>query len=128
MSSFDSSSEEEGILKKALDVELPEDFDPSKAPTTGNKLKHSFVYLPFNWVLLGEEYLHHVMYERKQCRKWVTVDIDRSRFKNKETIQIPLVTTKQFCFPALSAFVYRTNQSRRHPPTYCQPRNGKKTK
>lgn len=37
MSSFDSSSEEEGILKKALDVQLPKDFDPSKTPTTGNK-------------------------------------------------------------------------------------------
>lgn len=37
MSNFGSSSDEEdGILKKALDVELPKDFDPSKAPTTGN--------------------------------------------------------------------------------------------
>lgn len=30
-----SSEEEQGILKKALDVELPDNFDPNKVPTTG---------------------------------------------------------------------------------------------
>lgn len=34
-----SSSEEEGLLKKALDVELPKNFDPTRAPTTG--ISHS---------------------------------------------------------------------------------------
>lgn len=76
MDNFENSSDEEdGILKKALHAELPEDFDPSKVPTN------------------GEEYLHHVIYERKHCKKWVTVDIDRSKLK-KKTVEIHLVKTK----------------------------------
>lgn len=40
----------------------------------------------------GEEYLHHVIYERKKHAKWLTVDVDTSKFKNNEqSIQIHMV-------------------------------------
>lgn len=39
MSFYESSSDEEpGMLKKALDIELSEDFDPTKTPVTGRLL------------------------------------------------------------------------------------------
>ncbi|KAG5888577.1 hypothetical protein JTB14_029874 [Gonioctena quinquepunctata] len=46
--SEESDDEPEGLLKKALDVDFPENFNPNSVPQN------------------GEEYLHHVMYERKQ--------------------------------------------------------------
>lgn len=33
--SFSDSDEELGLLRKALDVELPNDFDPNKIPQNG---------------------------------------------------------------------------------------------
>lgn len=33
----ESSDEEVGFLKKALDVNLPDDFDPNSIPQTGEK-------------------------------------------------------------------------------------------
>lgn len=42
--------------------------------------------------LTGEEYLHHVIYERKHCKEWVTVDIDRTKFESKRTVLVEEVT------------------------------------
>ncbi|KAF7273130.1 hypothetical protein GWI33_014124 [Rhynchophorus ferrugineus] len=70
-SESDSSDDEFGIQKKALDVSLPEDFDPNSIPQT------------------GEEYLQHVIYERtKKCKKWVTANKDFSRFNKNQTVHI----------------------------------------
>ncbi|KAL1494583.1 hypothetical protein ABEB36_010158 [Hypothenemus hampei] len=73
MDSFDSDSsdDEYGLGKKALDVNLPEHFDPNSVPQT------------------GEEYLHHVIYERtKKCKKWVTAEGDFTRFNKNQTIHL----------------------------------------
>ncbi|KAJ3643479.1 hypothetical protein Zmor_026188 [Zophobas morio] len=68
--SFDEEDDDSGILKQALHVEFPDDFNPDKVPQT------------------GEEYLQHVIYERKKYKQWVTVDIDRSKFKNQQTLKV----------------------------------------
>lgn len=34
---YSDSDDDYGILKKALDVEIPENFDPTKIPTNGKK-------------------------------------------------------------------------------------------
>ncbi|GJQ86865.1 hypothetical protein Trydic_g19533 [Trypoxylus dichotomus] len=60
------------MLKKALDVTLPDDFDPNIVPQN------------------GEEYLQLVMYEAKQCKKWVAVDVDRSKLK-EPTLKIDMI-------------------------------------
>ncbi|KAJ8983820.1 hypothetical protein NQ317_008946 [Molorchus minor] len=65
-----SDGEYDGILKRALEVKMPDNFDPNSIPQNGN------------------EYLHHVIYERSRCQKCVTVDIDRSKFKNKQTFRV----------------------------------------
>ncbi|XP_060528979.1 gem-associated protein 2 [Cylas formicarius] len=70
MSDSDSSTENIGILKKALDVTLPEDFNPNSVPTN------------------GEEYLHHVIYERTRHKKCVKADKDFSAFKKNQTIHV----------------------------------------
>ncbi|KAI4462273.1 gemin2 [Holotrichia oblita] len=67
-----SSDEDCGMLKKALDVSLPEDFDPNIVPQN------------------GEEYLQLVMYEAKQCKKWVAVNVDRSKLK-QPTLKIDMI-------------------------------------
>ncbi|CAH0554345.1 unnamed protein product [Brassicogethes aeneus] len=68
----DSSEDEKcnGLMKKALDVELPDNFDPNSVPQT------------------GEEYLHHVIYERSKCKAWVTAKVDSDKFKHKQTFKI----------------------------------------
>ncbi|KAJ3626156.1 hypothetical protein MTP99_016674 [Tenebrio molitor] len=70
--SFDEEEDDYGILKKALHVELPENFNPNKIPQT------------------GEEYLQHVVYERTKCKTWVTANIDRNKFKNQQTFKLEL--------------------------------------
>lgn len=46
MSNCESSSDEEtGILKKALHVELPKNFNPKKIPTTGYLFRVYFRFL-----------------------------------------------------------------------------------
>ncbi|KAJ8952787.1 hypothetical protein NQ318_008104 [Aromia moschata] len=70
MSDSEGSEDYEGLLKKALDVELPHNFDPNSVPQN------------------GEEYLHHVIYERRKCKKLVAVDIDRNQFKHKQTFHV----------------------------------------
>ncbi|KAF5280990.1 hypothetical protein FQA39_LY05195 [Lamprigera yunnana] len=62
MSDYDSE-EEFYNKRKWFDVQLPDDFNPSKQPTT------------------GEEYLHHVMYEYKQCKKVVSAERNFPKFK-----------------------------------------------
>lgn len=67
----DTSSDDYAIQKKALDVQLPEDFNPNAIPQT------------------GEEYLQHVIYERtKKCRKWVTAKQDFTVFNKNQTVHI----------------------------------------
>ncbi|XP_008199651.2 gem-associated protein 2 [Tribolium castaneum] len=68
--SFDEDDDDCGILKQALHVEFPENFNPNKVPQT------------------GEEYLQHVIYERRQCKTWLTADIDRSKFVNQQTLKL----------------------------------------
>ncbi|XP_044271635.1 gem-associated protein 2 [Tribolium madens] len=68
--SFDEDDDDCGILKQALHVEFPENFNPNKVPQT------------------GEEYLQHVIYERRQCKTWLTADIDRSKFLNQQTLKL----------------------------------------
>ncbi|XP_018575992.1 gem-associated protein 2 [Anoplophora glabripennis] len=87
MSESDTSEEEcEGLLKKALQVEFPENFNPNSVPQN------------------GQEYLHHVIYERRRCRKLVTANIDTDRFKSKQTIHIALDNSKKeapkYCIPS----------------------------
>lgn len=40
--SLSDSDEELGLLRKALDVELPSDFDPNKVPQNGTLLFYNF--------------------------------------------------------------------------------------
>lgn len=57
----------EGILRKAIGVEdFPKDYDPTKMPQT------------------GEEYLHYVMYEAKQCQEWIKADIDEEKLDQEK--------------------------------------------
>ncbi|XP_030753648.1 gem-associated protein 2 [Sitophilus oryzae] len=71
LSDSESSSDESGIQKKALDVCIPENFDPNSIPQT------------------GEEYLQHVIYERtKKCKKWVTAKADFTKFTKNQTVHI----------------------------------------
>ncbi|XP_017769586.1 PREDICTED: gem-associated protein 2 [Nicrophorus vespilloides] len=60
----DSSDCETGMLKRALHVDLPADFDPNKIPQN------------------GEEYLQSVMFETKMCQKVVMVPLDERKKKN----------------------------------------------
>lgn len=98
MSFYESSSDEEtGLLKKALDIKISEDFDPTKVPLTGiivpNKWLLLNIQIEMLFVLPGEEYVQYVMYERKQCKKWLTVDIDRTKFKKKPSLGLEEVST-----------------------------------
>ncbi|XP_022917760.1 gem-associated protein 2 [Onthophagus taurus] len=75
MSAFEeesSSDEEITLLRKAVDVELPKNFDPTKVPENGT------------------EYLHLVMYEAKRCKQWVTADIDANKIK-EPTLKVDLI-------------------------------------
>ncbi|XP_066247813.1 protein Gemin2 [Euwallacea similis] len=64
-----SGDEYTGILKKFVDVQIPDDFDPNSVPQT------------------GEEYLQHVIYERnKKCPKCVKADIDISKYRSNQTV------------------------------------------
>lgn len=38
------------------------------------------------------------MYERKQCRKWLTVDIDRTKFKKQTSLRIEEVGMNNYLF------------------------------
>ncbi|XP_057671595.1 gem-associated protein 2 [Diorhabda carinulata] len=73
--SYDSE-EDSGLLKKAFDVHLPENFDPNSVPRD------------------GEEYLHHVIYERNMCKKWVASPIDPKKLKKYSTFEIPIKVIK----------------------------------
>lgn len=69
------------------------------------------------------------MYERKQHRKWVTVDIDRNKFNNKKTVEIHLVLyiillgaiCRLFCFR-------RVTRLKKPHRTYYPLKNGKRIK
>ncbi|XP_050304634.1 gem-associated protein 2 isoform X2 [Anthonomus grandis grandis] len=71
MSFSDSDSSEEsdlGLLKKALDVTLPDDFDPNSVPQS------------------GVEFLQHVIFERTQCKQWVTATKDFTKYNEKQNV------------------------------------------
>uniref|UniRef100_A0AAR5QHK4 Gem-associated protein 2 n=1 Tax=Dendroctonus ponderosae TaxID=77166 RepID=A0AAR5QHK4_DENPD len=75
MATSESSDDECGVMRKALDVSLPDDFDPESIPQT------------------GEEYLHHVIYERtNKCRKWVTAEGDFTKYKKNQTVHVTIET------------------------------------
>ncbi|KAJ8920228.1 hypothetical protein NQ315_011889 [Exocentrus adspersus] len=85
-SESESSDEEcEGLLKLALKVDFPEDFNPDSVPQN------------------GEEYLHHVMYERRRCKKLVTANIDTDKFRSKQTVHVSV------------------DDSKKKAPAHCQP-------
>ncbi|GLV44506.1 Gemin 2 [Carabus blaptoides fortunei] len=68
---MDEADNCEGLLRKALAVQdVPDDFDPNKVPQT------------------GEEYLHYVMYEARQCKEWVTASIDKGKLRQKQPLFI----------------------------------------
>ncbi|XP_023018819.2 gemin 2 [Leptinotarsa decemlineata] len=76
MSDYSSDNDDDcGLLKKAIDVKLPENFDPNSIPQD------------------GFEYLHHVIYERNNCEEWVASNIDTSKFRSNQTYQISLEST-----------------------------------
>ncbi|CAG9771629.1 unnamed protein product [Ceutorhynchus assimilis] len=67
----ESSDEETVSQRKALDVQMPHDFDPNSIPQT------------------GEEYLQHVIYERtKKCKTLVVANGDFSKFDKNRTIHL----------------------------------------
>lgn len=79
MRNFESSSDEEtGILKKALDVELPKNFNPKKTPTTG--------YLFRTLVIIYVSYLKQSYFRRRipplcNVRKKKVPKMDYSRYR-----------------------------------------------
>lgn len=38
--------------------------------------------------------MHHVIYERRKCKEWVVADLDRNKFKNNQTLKLPLASVK----------------------------------
>nr|CAH7748653.1 unnamed protein product [Callosobruchus chinensis] len=69
----DPEEQYEGLLKKALDVTLPENFCPSSAPQD------------------GFEYLQNVIYERKNhCDDVVIANIDVQKFSARQTYHVKL--------------------------------------
>ncbi|CAH1155356.1 unnamed protein product [Phaedon cochleariae] len=69
-SSFESDDDCDGLLRKALDVDFPEDFNPNSIPQN------------------GQEYLHHVIYERNQCEKLVISNIDPNKYRKNQTYAV----------------------------------------
>ncbi|KAK4875988.1 hypothetical protein RN001_012410 [Aquatica leii] len=69
--SSDYESDCEFNSKKFFSVELPDDFDPSKPPST------------------GEEYLQHVVYEARKCQRVASVNVDSRKFEQNQTIWVP---------------------------------------
>lgn len=65
----DNDSGDDNILFQALPVgKLPSNYDPSVPPAS------------------AEEYLQHVVWEARQCKEIVTVDVDRTKIKKQAAV------------------------------------------
>lgn len=80
--------EDYGILKKALDVEIPDDFDPTKVPQNGQYTFQAECPIFTYFTVLGEEYIQLVMYEAQHCDEWIKADIDTSKFSKNQTFKV----------------------------------------
>ncbi|CAH1103476.1 unnamed protein product [Psylliodes chrysocephalus] len=71
MTDSSDSDDSAGFLRKAVEVTIPHDFNPNSVPQD------------------GLEYLQHVIYERRNIKKYVRADIDTNKYSKNQTFTVP---------------------------------------
>lgn len=93
-SSSSDDEDNDGILKQAFEVQISRDFNPNSTPRDGkNSVNYDRLFCKS---VLGHEFLQHVIYERKKCKKLVTSDVNPDNYIKNRTILLKLVISLVF--------------------------------